>query len=312
MVATTTQIGDWARQVGGDGVEVHQLLQPNSDPHDYEPRPADVVATAGADVVFENGDELDHWMGKIVDEAGGSPTVVVLGEHVPVKRPGETTGPEASRYDAHWWHDPRNAISAVEQIRDALIGADGAHANVYRRHATTYLTRLRALDKQIEACVARVPAAERKLVTDHDAFDYFAGRYGITVVGAVIPSQTTQSQPSARDTARLIALIEREHVKAVFPESSINARLAQTIARETGASADYTLYGDTLGPKGSAGATYLSMEAANANAMVAGFSGGRLHCTLPARRMIGRTTDAPRSSWRAPRPATDASPSFAT
>jgi zinc/manganese transport system substrate-binding protein len=282
VVATTTQIGDWARRVGGDTVDVHQLLQPNSDPHDYEPRPADVVATAGAQVVFENGDELDHWMGKVVDEAGGGPTVVVLGEHVPVKRPGETSGPEGSRYDPHWWHDPRNAISAVEQIRDTLVDVDGAHADAYRDYAAAYLTRLRALDRGIGACVARVPAGERKLVTDHDAFSYFAGRYGIAVVGAVIPSQTTQAQPSARDSARLIALVKREHVKAVFPESSINPRLAQTIARETGASAGYTLYGDTLGPKGSAGATYFSMEAANAKAMVAGFSGGHLHCTLPA------------------------------
>jgi zinc/manganese transport system substrate-binding protein len=282
IVATTTQIGDWARQVGGGVVSVHQLLQPNTDPHDYEPRPADVEATAGAKVVFENGDELDHWMSKVVSEAGGSPAVVVLGEHVPIKRAGETAGSEASRYDAHWWHDPRNAISAVEEIRDALIAADDAHADVYRRLAAAYLSRLRALDRGIKACLANVPAAERKLVTDHDAFGYFAARYGIAVVGAVIPSQTTQAQPSARDTARLIALVKREHVKAIFPESSINPRLAQTIARETGASAHYTLYGDTLGPKGSSGATYLSMEAANANAMVSGFSGGRLGCGLPA------------------------------
>jgi len=281
VVATTTQIADWARQVGGAGVKVHQLLQPNTDPHDYEPRPADVVSTAGAAVVFENGDELDHWMGKVVSEAGGNPTVVVLGAHVPVKRPGENSGPEASRYDAHWWHDPRNAISAVEQIRNALVDADAAHANAYRRNAAAYVSRLRTLDRGIDTCMSRVPVTARKLVTDHDAFGYFADRYGIKVVGAVIPSQTTQAQPSARDTARLIALVEREHVKAVFPESSINPRLAQTIARETGASADYTLYGDTLGPKGSAGATYLSMEAANADAMVSGFSGGNLHCTFP-------------------------------
>jgi len=281
VVATTTQIADWARQVGGAGVKVHQLLQPNTDPHDYEPRPADVVSTAGAAVVFENGDELDHWMGKVVSEAGGNPTVVVLGAHVPVKRPGENSGPEASRYDAHWWHDPRNAISAVEQIRNALVDADAAHANAYRRNAAAYVSRLRTLDRGIDTCMSRVPVTARKLVTDHDAFGYFADRYGIKVVGAVIPSQTTQAQPSARDTARLIALVEREHVKAVFPESSINPRLAQTIARETGASADYTLYGDTLGPKGSAGATYLSMEAANADAMISGFSGGNLHCTFP-------------------------------
>ena len=282
VVATTTQIGDWARKVGGKAVDVHQILQPNTDPHDYEPRPADVEATAGAKLVIENGDELDHWMDKVVSEAGGKPKVVVLGEKVPVKRPGETSGPEASRYDAHWWHDPRNAIAAVKQIRDALVGIDAAHADAYRTNAGRYLVQLRALDHRIEACTARVPTGQRKLVTDHDAFGYFAGRYGITVVGAVIPSQTTQAQPSARDTARLIALIKHEHVRAVFPESSINPRLAQAIARETGASAHYTLYGDTLGPKGSPGATYLGMEAANANAMVSGFSGGRLHCSIPA------------------------------
>ena len=120
--------------------------------------------------------------------------------------------------------------------------------------------------------------AERRLVTDHDAFGYFAARYGIEVVGAVIPSQVTQAQPSAGDTARLIALVRREHVLAIFPESSLNRRLAEQIAREAGARADLVLYGDTLGPAGSAGATYLGMERANADAMVRGFTGGREGC----------------------------------
>jgi ABC-type Zn uptake system ZnuABC Zn-binding protein ZnuA len=280
VVATTTQIGDWAREVGAARVDVHQILQPNTDAHEYEPRPGDVSSTSDADVVLENGDELDPWMAKVVGEAGGNPTVIVLGEHVPVKRPGETSGPEASRYDPHWWHDPRNAISAVEQIRDALTAVDPDNAGAYRASAGRYLTRLRRLDRAISACIGRVPRSQRKLVTDHDAFGYFAGRYGITVVGAVIPSQTTQAQPSARDTARLVALIRREHVQAVFPESSINKRLAQAIARETGGSADYTLYGDTLGPRGSSGATYLTMEAANANAMVKGFTGGATGCHI--------------------------------
>ena len=280
VVATTTQIGDWARQVGGPNVSVHQLLRPNTDPHEYEPRPADVTATADAHVVLENGDGLDKWMGKVVSEAGGHPSVVVLGDRVPVHVAGESSGPEASRFDPHWWHDPRNAEAAVAMIRDAFAKADPEHADGYRQRAVTYLTRLRRLDRGIAACLSQIPTAERKLVTNHDAFNYLVKRYGIQFVGAVIPSQTTQAQASAGQTAALIRLIRREHVKAVFPESSVNARLAETIARETGARSGYTLYGDTLGPAGSPVATYVEMEHANADALVRGLTGSAQGCRI--------------------------------
>src|SRR3954447_21133496 len=262
VVATTTQIADWARIVGGDAVSVHQILRPNTDPHEYEPRPSDVQAASGAKVVFESGDGLDRWMDKVVSAPGGSQKVVDLGAEVPVKI-GD---------DQHWWHDPRNAEAAVGVISDELSHAVPESSTTFRRNAEAYLTRLRELDRSIAACFSSIPKSERKLVTDHDAFDYFARRYGITVVGAVIPSQTTQSQPSAGETARLIRLVRREHVRAVFPESSLNPRLAEAIARATGASADSTLYGDALGPKTSRGATYLTMEAANADAMARGFT----------------------------------------
>jgi ABC-type Zn uptake system ZnuABC Zn-binding protein ZnuA len=264
VVATTTQIGDWARVVAGNAASVHQILQPNTDPHEYEPRPADVIATSGAKVVLENGDGLDRWMGKVISSAGGKPRVVDLGASVPVKLGG----------DPHWWHDPRNAEAAVVAIRDALVRTDPKAALTFRRNAAAYLARLRRLDHAIAACFARIPRVERKLVTDHDAFRYFANRYGIRIIGAVIPSQTTEAQPSAGDTASLIALVRREHVRAIFPETSLNARLAQTVARGTGASARYELYGDTLGP----GQTYLEMERANADAIVRGLSGGRQRC----------------------------------
>lgn len=278
VVATTTQIGDWVRQVGGGAVAVDQVLQPNTDPHEYEPRPSDVEAAAGASLVFANGDNLDSWIGQIVEDGGGDATVVDLGAQVPERLAGESSGAEASTYDPHWWHDPRNAEAAVRVIERELIAADPAHRAQFRRHADAYLGRLRGLDAGIARCLDAIPRAQRKLVTDHDAFGYFARRYGIDVIGAVIPSQTTQAQPSAQDVSELIALIEREGVKAVFPESSLSAKVAEAIARQTGASADYTLYGDTLGPAGSPGATYLGMEAANAEAMARGFSGGRHGC----------------------------------
>ena len=281
VVATTTQLGDFARAVGGDAADVTQILEPNSDPHEYEPRPKDVQATASAAVVLENGDALDAWMGKVLEQGGGDPAVVDVGAAAPVRLPGEAGGPEASRVDAHWWHDPVNAEAAVERIRAALTAARPAARATFARNAAAYVARLRRLDGGIRRCVARVPVARRKLVTDHDAFGYLAHRYGIRVVGAVIPSQTTQGQPSAGDVARLSAVIRREGVKAVFPEASVNPGLARAIARQTGATADRTLYGDALGPEGSRGATYLGMEEANADEMVRGFTGGAVGCAIP-------------------------------
>ena len=161
--------------------------------------------------------------------------------------------------------------------------ADGADAGAFDRNAAAYLRRLRALDAGIARCMAAVPARERMMVTDHDAFGAFAARYGITVVGAVIPARTTQAQPSAGELSRLAKVIRRAHVRAVFPETSVNGRLARAIARQTGASARYSLYGDALGPKGSDGATYVASEAHNADAMVRGFTGGRRGCPIAPR-----------------------------
>jgi zinc/manganese transport system substrate-binding protein len=278
VVATTTQIGDWAREVGGEAVDVHQILQPNSDPHEYEPRPQDVEATVGARLVFLNGDNLDEWMGDVVSESGSDANVVDLGAIVPERLPGESTGEEASEYDPHWWHDPRNAEAAVEEIERQLAAADPGKRAEFEKNASAYLGQLKTLDARIARCMARVPASERRLVTDHDAFGYFAHRYGITVVGAVVPSQTTQAQTSAQELSELADTITAENVSAIFPESSLSSKVAEAIARQTGASADHTLYGDTLGPADSEGATYLDMEAANADAMVSGFTDGEDRC----------------------------------
>jgi ABC-type Zn uptake system ZnuABC Zn-binding protein ZnuA/ABC-type Mn2+/Zn2+ transport system permease subunit len=280
VVATTTQIGDFAREVGGDKVDVHQILAPNTDPHDYEPRPDDVTTTADAKIIFENGDNLDSWMDKVVDDSGSDAKVVDLGVGIPVKLPGESSGPEASQYDPHWWHDPRNAETAVREITTQLSAIDPKDKATFAANGAAYEAKLKALDSGIAHCFQSVPASDRKLVTDHDAFGYFANRYGIQVVGAVIPSQTTQAQPNAQDLSDLADVVRSEHVKAIFPESSLSPKVAETIASQTGATADHTLYGDTLGPDGSSGDTYLKMEAANANSMIEGFTGGQSRCEI--------------------------------
>jgi ABC-type Zn uptake system ZnuABC Zn-binding protein ZnuA len=280
VVATTTQIGDFVREVGGNAVDVHQILSPNTDPHDYEPRPDDVTNTADAKIVFTNGDNLDAWASKVISDSGSDAKVVDLGATVPVKLPGESSGPEASQYDPHWWHDPRNVEEAVGQIASDLSGIDPADTAAFQANADAYLGQLRRLDSGIERCLAAVPVQDRKLVTDHDAFGYFANRYGIDVVGAVIPSQTTQAQPNAQDISNLADLVRRVGVTAIFPESSLSSKLADTIASQTGATSDYTLYGDTLGPADSSGDTYLHMEQANADAMAKGFTDGHADCQV--------------------------------
>ena len=280
VVVTTTVIADWVRVVGGDRVTVYQVLRPNTDPHEYEPRPSDVLQTADAKLVFENGDGLDHWMAGVVSQAGGSGTVVDLSTGLPERLPGEDAGAETSSFDPHWWQDPRNARHAVEAIRAALATTNTAGAATYRANADAYLARLDAADRAVMACLDRVPAIERKLVSDHDAFGYFAARYGVHIVGAVIPSQSTQAQPSVGDLADLATTVRSTGVKAVFPEESLPPDLARQIGRETGARADLTLYGDGLGAAGSPGATYLGMLVANADAMADGFSGGNVRCAV--------------------------------
>jgi ABC-type Zn uptake system ZnuABC Zn-binding protein ZnuA/ABC-type Mn2+/Zn2+ transport system permease subunit len=280
VVATTTQIGDWVREVGGPAVSVDQVLRPNTDPHEYEPRPSDVEAASSAALVFANGDGLDRWIAEIVADSGSDAKTVDLGARVPDRLPGAASGAEASRFDPHWWHDPHDAEAAVRAIERRLSAADPRHRSLFERNAASYLGRLRRLDGGIAACMAAIPASRRKLVTDHDAFGYFAHRYGIDVVGAVIPSQTTEAEPSAKDLAALIQVIEKEGVSAIFPESSLSPKLAEAISAQTGASAAYSLYGDTLGSRGSRGATYLGMEAANAEAMARGFTEGRRGCRL--------------------------------
>ncbi|MEA2380731.1 MAG: hypothetical protein QOH72_702 [Solirubrobacteraceae bacterium] len=272
VVATTTQLADFARRVGGDRIQLTQLLQPNTDPHQYEPRPRDVQAVASADVVLLNGGEIDRWMGSVVEQAGGSAKVVDVG-----------AGRPYAKSEPHWWHDPRNAEYAVTRIRDTLAAADAKDRDGFARAAAAYETRLRALDAGIARCMEAVPAARRTMVTDHDAFGAFAARYGVTVVGAVIPARTTQAQPSAGELSRLAAVIRREHVRAVFPETSVNPRLARAIARQTGASSDYELYGDTLGAARSGGATYVQSEVHNADAMLRGFTGGARGCSIASR-----------------------------
>jgi ABC-type Zn uptake system ZnuABC Zn-binding protein ZnuA len=271
-VATTTHVADLVRQVGAERIGVDGIMPSGADPHDFEPRPSDAAALSEADVVFRSGGDIDEWLGELIESAGGDAAEVMLLDSV------SGMEGEGGELDPHWWQDPRNAILAVAAIRDALVDADPDGRAAYERNAATYTRELRRLDTDIERCIQRVPPDKRKLVTTHDALGYFAERYDIEVIGAVIPSLSTQAQPSARDVNELVEQIEEEGVEALFPEVAVSQRLEQAISRESGAEVGRELWTDSLGPDGSGAETYLDAMRANAAALAEGMSGGRVRC----------------------------------
>jgi ABC-type Zn uptake system ZnuABC Zn-binding protein ZnuA len=266
VVATTTQVGDLARAVAGERASVRQILRPNSDPHEYEPRPSDVKAVSGAGVVVRSGGDLDAWLDGVLRNAGSDAKTVTLIDAM-------TTRAGEGEVDPHWWQNPRNAIVAVDEIRAALAAADPGGRAVYETNAAAYVASLRALDRAIATCMRAIPAARRKLVTDHDALGYYADRYDIDVIGTVIPALSTQAQASAGEVARLVRTIRAAGVTTIFPESSVNAKLTRAIARDAGATVGPPLYADTLGPPGSAGETYIGALRFNTRALATGLAG---------------------------------------
>jgi ABC-type Zn uptake system ZnuABC Zn-binding protein ZnuA len=272
-VATTSQVADLVSNVGGARVDVDGILPSGGDPHAFEPRPSDAASLTDAPVVFRSGGDLDGWLDELLDNAGADADVVSLIDHVHTIR--ADTGGEI---DPHWWQDPRNAILAVAAVRDALTEVDPKGRATYRRNAVAYTRRLRRLDSEIAACMAKVPAGRRQLVTTHDALGYFADRYHVDVVGALIPSLSTQAQPSVEDINALVGQIRDEGVKAIFPETAINEKLEQAVSREADAEVGAPLWTDSLGREGSTGDTYIKAMAHNTEAMVDGMTAGAVGC----------------------------------
>ena len=262
VVATTTQTADFARVVGGDLVTVYDIVKPNVDPHDFEPSPKDLEEVRRAAVIVRNGIGLDHWLEDVIGSAGAKGAVVVATTGVVLRR---GTGGD----DPHTWQAVPNAIRMVTNIEAAFAKADPSHESQYRSHLDTYAMTLTALDQEIQQQVGAL--SNRKLVTNHDAFGYYADRYGLDFVGSIIPSFDTSAELSARDVNDLVAKIRATGVKAVFSESSLPPKTAQAIGKEAGVkvvAGDGALYGDSLGPAGSEGATYVDMMRHNTRVIV--------------------------------------------
>jgi ABC-type Zn uptake system ZnuABC Zn-binding protein ZnuA len=274
VVATTPVVADFLRNVGGDRVGVTQILKPGVDPHDYEPSPADLQALADADLVVQNGVGLEAWLDETVASSGYSGEVVDASQGISIRR-GDG-GEEQAEGDPHVWHDPRNAKVMVAAIAAALGRQDPADKPAYDRNAAAYSAELEALDAANRAKIGSIPPGLRKLVTDHDAFGYYCDRYGVAMVGSIVPSFDTSAELSGKELSDLVARIRSTGVRAVFSEASLPARTAETVARQAGVevvSGEDALYADGLGPDGSPGATYLGAERHNTDTIVRALGG---------------------------------------
>ncbi|HEU0115556.1 MAG TPA: metal ABC transporter substrate-binding protein [Thermomicrobiales bacterium] len=265
VVTTTPLLADLVHEVGGDRVTVQSILPPNADPHDYEPKPADLVDIEDADVIVEHGLNLDHWADALVANAGASAPVLVATHGVPTIASNEAG---FGGGDPHVWFDPTNVKIMTDTIAAALTNADPAGAASYAARRDAYDRNLGILDAWIKGQIATIPPKRRKLVTNHDAFTYYVTRYGLTDVGSVIPSLDTSAEPSAQETEALIGKIKAEGVPAIFTEASLNPRLEQQLAADAGVAVVPTLYGDTLGSPGTPGDTYLGMMVADTTMIV--------------------------------------------
>jgi ABC-type Zn uptake system ZnuABC Zn-binding protein ZnuA len=267
VVSTTTQVTDFVRVIGGAAVKVHAVLTANVDPHDYEPTPADLDAIARADVIVKNGVDLEKWFDQTIADASPKGTIVDASHGVTIR--SGSGSDERSEGDPHIWHNPQNAKVMVTNIARALAAADPAAKTVFDTNLANYTAELDALDIDIKSQIATL--ANKKLVTNHDAFGYYVEHYGLDYVGAVIPSFDSQAELSPRDINDLVAKIKAQGVKAVFSEASLPPKTAEAIANEAGVkvvAGDGALYGDSLGPPGSDGDTYLKMMAHDTKVIV--------------------------------------------
>jgi ABC-type metal ion transport system, periplasmic component/surface adhesin len=251
VVATTTVFADIVRNVGGDRVTVHSIIPTGAGPEDYEPKPDDARKLANADLIVSNGVGLDDFLDRLIDAAGeGSAPRLVLGDGIPTISVNGEANP-------HFWLDPSLvADHYLPAITAALTRLDPNGTAAYAANSAAYAARVRDMDAANQAKIETIPPANRKLVTFHDAFPYFAAHYGFELVGIIVAN--VGQEPTASALASLVETVKAAGVKAVFSESQFNPELARTLAGEAGVTRVVTtLYNDTLGPPPED--TYLTM-----------------------------------------------------
>ncbi|WP_420596679.1 metal ABC transporter solute-binding protein, Zn/Mn family [Deinococcus sp.] len=260
--ASNTLVADWVRAIGGNRVSINTLIPANADPHEYQPSTRDIASLSRSKVLFVSGAGLETWLPKVRGATSGVP-VTELSAAAGLKL-RQTEGGT----DPHFWWNPQNVAAAAGLIATTLGKLDPAGEAVYAKNLSAYQQQLNTVDTFAKQQFSSLPPARRLLVTNHDSQGYLAERYGLKIVGDVIPSLSSEREPSARELAALTDKIKASGAPAIFTENTVNPRLAKTISLETGVRIAPPLYTDALGPKGSAGETYLKAFRANVETVV--------------------------------------------
>ena len=263
VVASFSVLADLAKAVGGDGFDVVAIVGPDSDAHIHDPTPGDVLRVAKADIIFELGAGFESaWFDRLCESSGTRARRIVTSSRISLIRGGGKGHPDEP--DPHVWHDPTNAALMVEEIRDALSESFPRKAEEIKDNADRAMVKIGNLDAWIRDRVSTIPTQRRKIVTSHDTFGYFGRRYGVTVVGSLLPSFSTEyGEPSAAEFRRLSDAIRSEKVPAIFADTTGNQALAAKLAKEAGVLLGPLLYTDSLGRPDGPGGTYDSMMRQN-------------------------------------------------
>lgn len=263
VLATTTFLADIARNVVGDRVQVDSLLPVGADPHTYQPVPSDVAKINQSKVLIENGLDYEQFLIPLLENAGGKRIIVTASNGLQTRQMKDENGKTVT--DPHMWLDVNRVIKYVESIRDGLVQADPVGTEMYKTNADKYIARLKDLDTWIIGQVSQIPENQRLLVTNHEALGYFADRYGLTIVGAVVPSVSSDAAPSAQQMAQLVDQIKASGAPAIFLNETDNPALATQIAQETGVKVVEDLYIESLNDKAP---TYIDMMKHNVTRIV--------------------------------------------
>jgi ABC-type Zn uptake system ZnuABC Zn-binding protein ZnuA len=241
VVATTTVLADMVRQVGGTHVDVVSLVPPGGEVHTFDPTPSDLGKVADADLIVMNGLGLDDWLGAMARDSGSGATIVALGEDLD----GVDYLGEGEAVNPHLWLDVRLGMRYAERIGESLAAIHPDDAALFATGTESYHARLDTLDAWAREQLAAIPEADRRIVSFHEAFPYFAAAYDLEIVGTVIdaPGQ----DPSAGEIAALVEAIRASGAKAIFSEAQFSPDLVETVAQEAGVAVESNLYSDSVG-----------------------------------------------------------------